>query len=115
MNQPVEYYFKEGCYIHEWLNSPEDPDMSIARVRVEPNTQTRLHALAATTERYTILSGQGLVTVGDQTWIVKEGEVVTITPSQPQKIGNEQDQDLIFLAICTPRFEEKNYQDLQDN
>jgi len=37
--------------------------MSIARVRVEAKTETRLHVLDETTERYVILTGQGLVTV----------------------------------------------------
>lgn len=115
MSRQKEYFFKEGCYIQEWLNSPDDPDISIARVRVEPKTETHLHCLTATTERYTILSGRGEVTIGDQSRVVEAGDVVTIAPNQPQKIHNQLEQDLIFLAICTPRFEDKNYQDLQDN
>ena len=31
-----EYYFKEGCFINELSNAPEDPEVSIARARVEP-------------------------------------------------------------------------------
>ena len=104
-----EYYFKEGCFIEEWHNSPEHEDMSIARVRVEGNTETRLHALTGTTERYVILSGQGMVTVGEKSWLVTVGDVVVIPAEQAQKILNQEDQDLIFFAICTPRFKEENY------
>ncbi|MBX2849741.1 MAG: cupin domain-containing protein [Acidiferrobacterales bacterium] len=107
-----EYYFKEGCYIEEWLNSPDDETMSIAKVRVLANTQTKNHALKNTTERYVILSGQGNVSVGDKQWPVKQGDVVTIKPDQTQSIINTGSEDLVFVAICTPRFVEHNYYQL---
>ena len=108
-----EYYFKEGCYIEEWQNSPSDESMSIARVRVLTKTQTNLHALKETTERYVILSGQGDVTVAEKTWSIQKGDVVTIKPDQQQSISNTGDTDLVFLAICTPRFVEENYYELE--
>ena len=105
----TEYYFKEGCYIEEWLNHPDQPDMSVARVRVVPHSVTKLHALNNTTERYVILSGKGLVTVAGESWAVQDKDIVIIEPGQTQKIANQTDQDLIFLALCTPRFEQQNY------
>lgn len=109
MTSIKEYYFKEGCYIEEWLNSDNDETISIARVRVLAQQTTKLHALKNTTERYVILSGQALVTVGDTESKVASKDVVHIAADQPQKIVNTGDQDLIFLAICTPRFVEDNY------
>jgi hypothetical protein len=50
-----EYYFDEGCHILEMSNSPDDPEVSIARARVEPGVTTRLHRLTKTTERYIFL------------------------------------------------------------
>lgn len=111
MSRAKEYYFKEGCFIEEWHNSPDDPAMSVARVRVEVAQTTRLHSLNHTTERYIMLSGEARVTVGSRTTTVNEGDVIVIQPQEAQKIENVGDQDLIFLAICTPRFEEKNYQE----
>ena len=58
-----------------------------------------------------MLSGEARVTVGSRTTTVNEGDVIVIQPQEAQKIENIGDQDLIFLAICTPRFEEKNYQE----
>jgi mannose-6-phosphate isomerase-like protein (cupin superfamily) len=114
MTKPIkEYYFKEGCFIEEWLNSPDYPDMSVARVRVEPGVTTRLHKLANTAERYLIISGQGQVTVGDQSWSVTEKDIVSIGQDIPQKIANTGTDNLVFIAICTPRFSEENYQDLE--
>ncbi len=109
-----EYYFKEGCYILELSNSNTDPQLSIARVRVLPNTQTKLHQLSQTIERYVILEGQGEVILGSSITgqhmqCVKPNDVVIIPENCPQAIKNNSDSDLIFLAICTPRFEPINY------
>lgn len=113
MTRPQEYYFKEGCFIEEWHNNALDKDCSIARVRVEALSTTKLHALKHTSERYVILSGKALVTVGPKSWQVSTGDVVRINPDEAQKISNLEEQDLIFLAICTPRFEVKNYYEVK--
>ncbi len=60
-----------------------------------------------------MLDGNAMVTVGEKSWAVSEGDVVVIPGNVPQKIQNIGTADLIFLAICTPRFKEQNYQDLQ--
>lgn len=115
MQHISEYYFKEGCYIEEWLNNPDDPQMSIARVRVLAGQTTKLHALKDTIERYIILHGEALVTVGQAQWRVQEKATVKIAADQAQKIHNTGSEDLIFLAICTPRFEETNYYECSES
>jgi len=106
----TEYYFKEGCHIIEVSNSDDDPNLSIARARVEPGMQTQWHYLDATTERYVILEGQGLVEVGDEPpAVVQSGDVVIIAAGQRQRIQNTGESDLIFLAICSPRFQAEKY------
>jgi len=110
---PDEYYFKEGCYIQEWHNIDQDEECSIVHVRVQAKQKTRLHALKNTQERYVILSGQARVTVAAKSWIVKANDVIHIASDTPQQIENLLHQDLLFLAICTPRFSEENYSDLE--
>ena len=103
----TEFLFTaEGCYINELLNSVHDPDVSIARVRVEPGVTTRLHRLNGVTERYVILQGQGEVELGEdlKRQRVNPGDVVLIPPGCSQRISNRQAASLIFLAICSPRF-----------
>ncbi|MDX1574193.1 MAG: cupin domain-containing protein [Methylophaga sp.] len=105
-----EYFFVEGCYINELANSAQDPAVSIAHARVERNITTHWHQLSATSERYVILEGQGAVEVGDlPVQTVFPGDVVMIPPDTPQRITNTGGSDLVFLAICTPRFETENY------
>lgn len=114
MNSSDEYYFKEGCYIQEWHNIERDDELSIAHVRVEAKKTTQLHVLAGTTERYTILSGRAIVTVGTTKRDVSKGDVVVIPAGEPQQIQNLEDNDLCFLAICTPRFQEENYSEVEE-
>jgi len=109
-----EYYFEEGCFIIELHNTPEDPAASVARARVEPGRTTRWHSLAAIRERYLILQGNGLVEIGDQPpRPVGPGDAVQIPPGCRQRIANTGAIDLIFLAVCTPRFVVAAYQDLE--
>ena len=112
-NQPYsEYYFEERCFITELWNSPTDKEVSIARAKVEPGITTRLHRLKDVTERYIILKGEGLVEVGELAATkVGSGDVVLIPPGTPQRITNIGDSDLIFLAVCTPRFTQGAYED----
>jgi len=103
----------EGCYINELSNSDADPGASIVRARVLPGVTTRWHRLAGTTERYVVLSGAGKVEVGKLTaQTVVPGDVVLIPPGCRQRITALGDEDLVFLAICTPRFRPEVYEDI---
>ncbi|MBT5330218.1 MAG: cupin domain-containing protein [Porticoccaceae bacterium] len=109
-----EYYFEEGCFITELSNSSDDPDVSVARARVEPGKTTRWHSLEGISERYIILEGQGMVEVADlDPEMVGPGDVVIIPSGQRQRITNSGAVDLIFLAICSPRFDASAYRDLE--
>ncbi len=114
-NLADEFYTEERCYITELSNSSDDAEASVARARVEPGVTTRWHRLRETAERYVVLSGSGLVEVGDlPARRVSAGDVVLIPPMCRQRIGNIGNEDLIFLAICTPRFRDELYEDLEN-
>jgi mannose-6-phosphate isomerase-like protein (cupin superfamily) len=105
----------EGCHILELSNTAHDPALSIARARVAPGVTTRLHRLSDTAERYVILSGEGQAEIGGQPPAdVRAGDVVLIPPGCPQRIHNTGSEDLVFLAICSPRFTGSAYEDLGD-
>ncbi|MCX8110969.1 MAG: cupin domain-containing protein [Syntrophorhabdaceae bacterium] len=110
-----EYLTPERCYITELLNIPEHPQISIAKARVEPGVITRWHRLKDTFERYYILQGKGVVEIGAlPPTEVNPGDIVIIPPMCPQRIKNTGTEDLLFLAICTPRFTEDVYEDIED-
>jgi mannose-6-phosphate isomerase-like protein (cupin superfamily) len=110
----AEFFTEELCHILELSNTPDDPAVSIARARVEPGVTTRWHRVNKTTERYVMREGRGRVEVGDQpAEDVGPGDVVTIPPGVRQRIANLGTGDLLFLAICTPRFLPENYEELE--
>ena len=109
-----EFYTPEGCYILELSNTAADPAASIARARVTPGATTRWHRLRDTVERYLILEGTGRVEVGRlPPREVNPGDVVLIPPECRQRITNMGEQDLVFLCLCTPRFNPQAYEDLE--
>ena len=105
-----EFYLEEGCYIVELHNTTTDAGCSIARARLEPGKTTELHCLMDIIERYVIVSGRGEVTIGGQApQPVGVMDVVTIPAGTSQRIHNVADTDLIFLCVCTPRFDAESY------
>ncbi len=111
----VEVFIEEGCYILELSNDDSDPALSIERARVLPGATTRWHRVRDTVERYVILDGMGRVEIGDYPpQEVQAGDVVMIPPSVRQRIANVGEGDLVFLAICSPRFTPEAYEDLED-
>lgn len=114
-NPDDEFYMDENCYITELANTADDNEVSIARARVEPGITTRWHRLHNVVERYYIISGVARVEVADlPACDVHAGDTITIPALCRQRITNIGNEDLIFLAICTPRFTPKAYEDIED-
>lgn len=121
-SETEESWFEEGCFIQEWSNDPDDPDCSIARARVPARSHTRWHRLHGTAERYVVLAGTGRVELGAAgatanvtepiTRDIAPGDVVRIPPGVPQRVHAD-DAELVFLAICTPRFRPEAYEDIE--
>jgi oxalate decarboxylase/phosphoglucose isomerase-like protein (cupin superfamily) len=81
----AEFFLEgEGCHTLELSNSDADPALSIARARVEV--------------------GEGPARD------MAPGDVVLIPPGCAQRIANAGDSDLVFLALCTPRYTPAAYE-----
>jgi mannose-6-phosphate isomerase-like protein (cupin superfamily) len=105
----------ERCWIRELANHDGDAAASIARARVAPGVTTRWHRLHGIVERYVITAGRGRVEVeGLPPQIVGVDDIVLIPAGQRQRIRNDGADDLVFLAICTPRFRWDAYEDVDD-
>jgi mannose-6-phosphate isomerase-like protein (cupin superfamily) len=115
MDAQNECYTDEGCFILELSNTGEDEAVSIARARVKPGVTTKLHRLRGIAERYLILKGNGRVAVGGlPPEDLVPGDVVLIPPDCPQRITNTGTEDLLFLAVCTPRFTPDSYEEVEE-
>ena len=99
-----ETYFEENCFVTEIHNTPEDPALSVARIRVAARTATRWHRLDVD-ERYVVVEGTGIMELdGVAPAEVGPGDVVVVPAGCAQRIRNETDDDLIVHCLCTPRF-----------
>jgi len=109
-NAAKEFATVERCFITEIENDAENPELSVARARVEPGETTAWHKLTRTTERYLMISGTGLMEVeGVEPVDVTCGDVVCIPAGKSQRIINTGNEDLVFFAVCTPRFTPECY------
>jgi|SRR5215469_8892239 len=109
-----EFMTPEGCSILESWNSEADSAVSIARARVKAGVTTKLHRVHGLTERYLIISGSGIATIGNaKSERVGPGDVVVIPPGVTQKIENDGYVDLVFYCVCSPRFTQDAYIQLE--
>lgn len=110
----TEFYTPEQCHIIEIFNRLSNPELSIARARVEPGASTVNHRLRNTAEWYYILQGRGEMFLnGAPAGHVSPGMVVHIPANTPQYIRNTGPEDLVFLCICTPGFAEGVYAEVK--
>jgi mannose-6-phosphate isomerase-like protein (cupin superfamily) len=108
-----EYDTDERCHITEVANDAGDEQLSIARARVDAGVTTAWHRLDGISERYIIVSGEGLVEVEDiEATPVGPGDVVRIPAGKAQRITNRGNQQLIFFAVCAPPFRDAAYVNL---
>lgn len=104
---------REGCAIAELSNIADDGEVSIARARLAAGQTTRWHRLRGTRERYVILQGSGSVELGQENpRPVTSGDIVLIPDGCPQRITVVGEEDLVFLAVCSPGFRWDSYESL---
>jgi len=84
---------------------------TVHRVQVE---RCSVYSAYSADTRYVILR-KGLVEIGELSpQEVAAGDVMLIPSMCPQRITNTGKDDLIFLAICSPRFVQDAYEDIED-
>ena len=103
------FYTEERCHITELLNTSQCNEVSLAECRVAPGVTTQLHSLSVA-ERYVIQQGRGVMELRmSAPFAIEVGDCVLIPAECPQRVVNTGTEDLVFLCVCTPRFEEQDY------
>ncbi len=111
--QQDEVWLDERIYIRELLNTPDEPDISLARFRVPPHSATQLHSLSVT-EWYIMESGTASAEIDGQKINMTAGDNLRINAGQSQRIINDSGEELVFQSICTPRWTPECYTNLED-
>jgi len=107
------YESSERCHVVELLNDATNPQVSLARIEVAPDTTTQLHSLNVD-EWYVIEKGRGDMKIDDQPLTpLKAGDWVAISKGGAQQITNTGSGNLVFLCVCLPRYADAGYENLE--
>ncbi|MEZ4528685.1 MAG: cupin domain-containing protein [Desulfobacterales bacterium] len=106
------YITKDGSLIRELMhpNLHACHNQSLAEAEIPPGSLTRLHRHVHTEELYHILTGNGLMHLGDERFAVESGDTVCIRPGTPHQIRNTGETSLKILCCCCPPYSHEDTQ-----
>lgn len=109
-NDIKPYVTKDGSLIRELMHPKQQGSQlqSLAEAIVTAGTKTKLHQHQKTEELYHITSGEGWMTLGDESFRVKQGDTVCIDPGTPHCIENRAQEDLKILCCCAPPYDHED-------
>ncbi|HEY0854118.1 MAG TPA: cupin domain-containing protein [Devosia sp.] len=84
-----------------WVNA-DPPPTRIARYRVPSGHSVSMHVHTGKAEHWVIVAGEGIVRVGEHSFIVKAGDVVHTPPTIPHGLTTTSAEPLVFLNIVQP-------------
>ncbi|HUT12117.1 MAG TPA: cupin domain-containing protein [Thermoguttaceae bacterium] len=101
---------KDGSEIRELLAHRNSciVKQTLAEARLPVGGRTVPHHHVETEEIYYVLSGQGVMRVGDQTREVGPGDAIAIPPGASHQITNTGSEVLRFLCCCAPGYEHED-------
>jgi mannose-6-phosphate isomerase-like protein (cupin superfamily) len=109
-SEVAPFITKDGSTIREILayRNAVIRNQSLAEAIVPPGITTTAHYHPKTEEIYYILTGEGVVRVGEFERSVGPGDAIPIPPSTPHQIRNAGGSDLVFLCCCAPAYEHQD-------
>jgi mannose-6-phosphate isomerase-like protein (cupin superfamily) len=106
------YVTKDGSEIRELMHPVHHDNraQSLAEATVAPGARTMLHLHCVTEEIYHCTGGEGVMTLGAETFAVKAGDTVCIAPGTPHCVMNTGNVPLVILCACTPAYAHEDTQ-----
>ncbi len=100
------YITKDGSIIRELMHPfvHLNQNQSLAEATIPPGAITHLHKHLNSEEIYHILSGKGVITLGDEQFGFKEGDTIAVPPGTPHKVRNTGPALLKILCACAPPY-----------
>ncbi len=98
------------CELLHPKNENEDLniDYSIAHAILKAGESSLVHRLKTSIEIYYILEGNGIMYIDDESEEVQPGQVIYIPENSKQYIENTGDNELKFLAMVYPMWQEED-------
>jgi len=78
---------------------------SLAEIVIPPGGRSQAHTHRQSEETYYILSGAGTLRIDNTPYAAAAGDAFLIEPGEKHEIVNEQDKDLVFLAVSAPAWD----------
>lgn len=105
-NDIATYITKDGSSIRELMHPTQhgNRNQSLAEATVPVGARTRLHRHERSEEIYYILAGEGLMTLGDASFPIIEGDSVCIAAGTAHCIANVGAIPLRILCACAPAY-----------
>ena len=107
-----EYYKEErpwGMFERFTLNEPS----TVKIITVNPNQELSLQAHEHRDEEWRVLSGSGVVTVGEQKTETKPGDMFKVMRGQKHRVAAGP-QGLVFLEVAFGQFDENDIKRFED-
>ncbi len=82
----------------------QSKDVSVAYVEMAPGNVSLWHKHRSFTELYYILSGEGVMRVGDEEFSVGQDTLVEVGSGVPHKLTNTGESVLRHLVVSSPAF-----------
>lgn len=97
---------KDGSIIREFTHPSwtGNKEQSLAEATLPPGKRTMAHKHLVTEELYYITHGEGIMTLGENSFPVKPGDTIVILPGTRHTIENKGEEDLRFLCCCAPAY-----------
>ncbi len=100
----------DGSSIRELAGPAWTPaeNQSLAEATVPVGGATTAHYHRTTEELYYIVSGTGLMRVGEEERDVRRGDCVVIPPGAEHKLSNTGAEPLVLLCCCAPAYSDED-------
>ena len=97
---------RDGSEVRELMHPAVhgNSNQSLAEARVGPGATTALHRHLRSEEIYHISAGEGLMTLGEDQFMVGPGDSIAIAPQTPHCIRNTGTKTLVILCCCSPPY-----------
>jgi len=102
----VPYVTRDGSLVRELMHPAEHGNrcQSLAEATVAPGGRTQLHHHRLSEELYHVIRGSGRMTLARETFDIRPGDTVCITPGTAHCLENTGQDDLVVLCCCSPPY-----------
>jgi mannose-6-phosphate isomerase-like protein (cupin superfamily) len=100
------YETKDGSIVRELMHplACGNANQSLAEATVSAGAKTRLHRHEVSEEIYHVISGRGVMTLGEEDFEVHAGDTIYIAAATAHMLENTGDESLIVLCACAPAY-----------